>query len=574
MIRFALAIPHAPHIPGRSKSLGRLRDALFGPDALWRAQQVVGSYEIFADREPNHRWSDRMWLWGEVTGDDSLHHTAEPITHFLTLQDDVIPAHDFWVRIAHMVESMHDQIIALETVHDAAPLLALDGHRWCSTSDGLVGIGYVLPLPVLREFNAWRQRPTGGGRLIAPTWRYAVKMPKLGEAGEPTPYEHTLLTEDTLINLFALSTGRRIFHPIPTIIDHDTTLPSSYADYGNDTHGHRRPSVRIESNPTAWLEAWDRNEIIPHLGNFYGRAMVDLAEKAVAGFAGADKRRALLDDGARVLEPLRIRDIARHWVPAKWKLWIHTPTRGAPHPEYMASILALQRAIVCDVRHEWTVAAALTVAQDLVRVRSRAVRMMLETDATHMLCVDDDIAFDPRAILGMLHTEKDVVCAPYPRRDDMGYSLRVSDKVRAQGGFAEDDLQPDGTVEIEGTGLGCALISRACLERMIIHYHHDLRFDDAEGQERTETVALFQLMFCEHSSGKARLLLSEDQSFFERWRLIGGKTWLYVGPHAPVRHFGMKEIPGKIEDLGLSHVAPAADPESKREHASNGAVAT
>ena len=92
--------------------------------------------------------------------------------------------------------------------------LARQGVRWASTADGLVGLGYVFPRKVLGEFLDWRP-----------------KNLRPGGAQE--------LAEDSHINIWAISTGRRILHPIPTVIDHDTRIAST-----NFAQTAGRPRVR------------------------------------------------------------------------------------------------------------------------------------------------------------------------------------------------------------------------------------------------------------------------------------------------------------------------------------------
>ena len=83
------------------------------------------------------------------------------------------------------------------------------------TADGLVGVGYVVPVPILKVFLEWRATNLCKGAVES-------------------------VTEDTLLCVFGVVTGRRFLHPTPTIIDHDTSIASTY---GNDAHGHRRPVV-------------------------------------------------------------------------------------------------------------------------------------------------------------------------------------------------------------------------------------------------------------------------------------------------------------------------------------------
>jgi hypothetical protein len=54
------------------------------------------------------------------------------------------------------------------------------------------------------------------------------------------------LSEDTMLGLWCAVTRRKVYHPIPTPIDHDTSIPSTY---GNDEHHYRKPLVTWRDAP-------------------------------------------------------------------------------------------------------------------------------------------------------------------------------------------------------------------------------------------------------------------------------------------------------------------------------------
>jgi len=62
------------------------------------------------------------------------------------------------------------------------------------------------------------------------------------------------------------------------------------------------------------------------------------------------------------------------------------------------------------------------------------------------------------------------------------------------------------------------------------------------------TTALFQLL-----NRDGMTLASEDMSFAQRWRDIGGKVWMYIGPGSPIAHYGRAKYQGQIDDLGFTH---------------------
>lgn len=196
MISFALAIPHTPWIPERVDSLDRLLGTLSG---AWPSDP---HRRIFKDREPNWSWSAKLWRWGLETG----------ATHLLQLQDDVIPAPNFWAALTAMIEACPDQIVSLHGGHPANRLIAHRGGNWTQSKAWMVGVGYVIPRAILDE-------------LV----KYRATLP-----------DNPGINEDDLIGRFCVLTQRPVYHPIPTIIDHDTDVASTYK---NDAHLYRKPTV-------------------------------------------------------------------------------------------------------------------------------------------------------------------------------------------------------------------------------------------------------------------------------------------------------------------------------------------
>jgi hypothetical protein len=245
MISVSLGIPHTPWKADRANSFARLMESL-----LRDVPPPFVEVRAFTDRAPNWEWSGKMWRWAAETMS----------THFLQLQDDVISAPKFWPSLLAMLEALPGQIIGLESVHHRSPDLHAQGHRWYTTSDGLIGVGYVLPMPQLRDFLVWRATKLCKGAIES-------------------------ITEDTLLCVWALSTGRRIWHPMPTIIDHDVSIPSTY---GNDTHAHRRPLVCFADHKPATDPSGWRDIDPPHLGSFYDGRVAKLARRWVIGATDED----------------------------------------------------------------------------------------------------------------------------------------------------------------------------------------------------------------------------------------------------------------------------------------------
>lgn len=251
----ALSISHAPWIAARTDSMRALREALHLPSPAGGAPPEGVLYHEERERAPNWHWAMSQWVWAaEQAADD-----------FVATNDDVVVFDMFWPALQALMTVYPDDILDLSCVHPAGKRLAREGRRAYTTTDGLVGLGYRLPLPVLKEFLAWRRDALHHDAI---EW----------------------ITEDSLLNIFALCTKRRIVHPVPTILDHSEEIRSTY---GNDEHAYRSPSVTWKDSDVCgwsdddlvradfWQEPGDRPPVA--LGRMYGKTHW-AAKKLVKGF--------------------------------------------------------------------------------------------------------------------------------------------------------------------------------------------------------------------------------------------------------------------------------------------------
>ena len=56
-----------------------------------------------------------------------------------------------------LVEAYPSHVIGLESVHTASMTLARERQRVYTTSDGLIGVGYVIPRDILGDLIAFRR---------------------------------------------------------------------------------------------------------------------------------------------------------------------------------------------------------------------------------------------------------------------------------------------------------------------------------------------------------------------------------------------------------------------------------
>lgn len=528
-MNFSVAISHTPWIPERVESFKRLCEGLelvptqVAGQTLIQITDKCHVVSVFQDREPNWSWSEKMWRWAAATS----------ATHCLFLQDDVIPMPGFWNALQAMVEANPDAVIGLETAHPTAPALRDENQRWMTTADGLIGVAYVVPREFLKAFLNWR-----------------------ATALEPHAVEN--ISEDSLLGLYAAYVDTRIWHPIPTIIDHDISIPSTYQ---NEHHPNRRPSVKWAD--TASMATWDAYtwkpaSSTPHLGLYY-TATPGLIEKWVAPSPRRAAALTRLKKDTGQAESRRIWYAKRGRMPidaAQKRLFVAIPNRGAIHPETAATVWRLRGE---EFLTEWDVVDVRQEAADICRIRARLVyHFLYNTDATHLLFLDSDVACHTDAIRGMLGADRDFVATPYPRRDCIDFTM--VQKLVGSGEPAEAaayrysarlplELNPDeaGCAEAYAMPLGCALISRGLLERMVAVYKAETFQDEILPGQTRPTVGLFNLVIDPLTKG----LLSEDYSFCHRVGLMKEKVWLYLGHGSPASHYGTWGYHGVLESFGF-----------------------
>lgn len=512
-MRISLAITHTPWIESRRPPFNRLLQAL-GPDHLLGVLENWEAYKVFDEKAPNYVWSAHMWEWA----------AAQDVDYCLFLQDDAIVPDNFRPLLESMLSGMWEEppaIIGLEVAHPAAHALHEEGYRWFTTADALIGVGYIVSRHFLKRFLDWRM------------------------GLEPDVIRK--VSEDTLLGLFCALDGTRILHPLPTIVDHDTSIPSTY---GNDKHTNRRPLVTwnnalARANPDFWAPV----PRVPHMGCFYETTHRYAREV----FHDPDWKELARDTGFAEQQRLYYQRRARGDTPAK-SLYIALPNRGAISPFLAASIWRLREEEI-NVEFQYEIVDVQQWQADIVRARNRYVHHFLtRSTATHLLFLDSDIEFAPQCIRGMLHADRGFVASPYPRRDTIDFlrvrALATSD-VPAEAlayrysariaGILEPDAE--GCAPVDGLPMGCALISRELLQSM--SDKADSYLDTTPIGDSYMCANLFGLIADEKG------LLSEDYSFCRRVAEHGEKVWIYLGEGSPVTHHGTWAYHGAVESFGL-----------------------
>lgn len=182
---------------------------------------------------------------------------------------------------------------------------------------------------------------------------------------------------------------------------------------------------------------------------------------------------------------------------------------------------------------------------ELPDIRAATVARFLTLGGTHLVHIDNDVAWEPGALVRLVDHPVDVVGGVYPRREDP-----ISFPVRYVNGEVPRPCEYLGLVELEAMPGGFVRYTRAALERMAESYS-DLAYQTSRYEGLTLPGFWRELVIDGRKKG-------EDLAFFHRWRSIGGQVW--ADPNITMAHAGPKVFVGRFSNAlkelenGKSHV--------------------
>ena len=175
---------------------------------------------------------------------------------------------------------------------------------------------------------------------------------------------------------------------------------------------------------------------------------------------------------------------------------------------------------------DWTV-ETMTNESLISRARNTLVSKFLFTkESTHLMFIDADIGWEPWHLLVMLDAQKDVIGGLYPMK-----SLPI--KWCVNGIPGQPEPTPDqNLIEVSKTGTGFMLIKRDVFEKLDAHpATKPFKNDIGLPQE----LDPYMKTYFDTAVREGRYY-SEDWTFCENWRDIGGQVW--VDKRVLLRHTG------------------------------------
>lgn len=234
--------------------------------------------------------------------------------------------------------------------------------------------------------------------------------------------------------------------------------------------------------------------------------------------------------------------------------------RGNPEREFVLSLVETQSHLAAA-----GIGFSLTMLSGdpyLGKVRSRIASQFLlnSPQATDLFWIDDDIGWEPAAVVRLLQRPEDVICGVYPQKRD-GLSFPVTLEIDADGQMIEQNgavlakLAPTGFMRIkrhvlermamnspkyyETDATGAKLLQWAMFEaRYVDEAMEALRKTDLDVLTREEAIAHLKRSLGLVVPSEPGGWWGEDYWFTERWREMGGQIW--VDPEISFTHRGSK----------------------------------
>ena len=163
---------------------------------------------------------------------------------------------------------------------------------------------------------------------------------------------------------------------------------------------------------------------------------------------------------------------------------------------------------------DWTLETM--VNESLIsRARNTLTAKFLDMpDATHLFFVDADIGWEPWHLLVLLNRDVDVIGGLYPMK-----TMPIKWVVN---GFDGAEEGPDGLQEVSKAGTGFLLMKKHVFEKLKTHpavkqYKNDIGLDPKFDQH---------LKTYFDTAVRQNRYYSEDWTFCENWRDMGGRIWM------------------------------------------------
>ena len=237
-------------------------------------------------------------------------------------------------------------------------------------------------------------------------------------------------------------------------------------------------------------------------------------------------------------------------VQAKRKAFLAIPSYGGQIE--IAGMRSLMFDMMHLIREGWEIQIFEELGHaDIYSLRAQMCMHFLDTDATDLVFIDNDLSWEAGGLMRLLAHEVDVVGGSYPKRKAPITFMFRSEEFEKDGilrGHAES-----GMIAVDGLPGGFMRIRRHVIEKM--HDKHRGEFEVLDPHTpQGKTVRIFDPYYYDAPDGKH--VLSEDYAFCQRWRDMGGDIWMDT--KIRMAHHGAKAFAGSIGEWLSGNMEKAA----------------
>ena len=211
----------------------------------------------------------------------------------------------------------------------------------------------------------------------------------------------------------------------------------------------------------------------------------------------------------------------------------------------------------------------------ITRARNYLSDEFIRSGMTHMIFIDADIHFDPRDVITLLALDKDIIGAPYPKKSIKWWAVKEAiqkhpdidpkelEKIVGDYVFnpvaGTQQFNVGEPIQVLEIGTGYMMIKKEVFAKFAECYPDSKYKPDHVGQAFFDGTRYINAFFdciidrkrmlklsdgTEKEVGGSDRYLSEDYTFCQLWRNIGGEVWLC--PWMKTHHIGTYAFTGDM----------------------------
>lgn len=213
---------------------------------------------------------------------------------------------------------------------------------------------------------------------------------------------------------------------------------------------------------------------------------------------------------------------------------------GLCHDAFLLGMLDLRQ--WCDAHRVPLDVCTIRNESLIQRARNTCVAYFLASSASHLVFIDSDIGFNAASVLRLVAHNQPLVGATYARKHRGPPSFAAVALEAAPVPETPTAPAPPGLVEVHSLPTGFLCITRDLVCVMAGAYRETAyRTHPTDGPPGDWRQHLFALFDCEIDP-VTRAYYSEDYTFCQRWRRLGGKCFL--DPAILLEHHGTARFGG------------------------------